>query len=107
MIWAVVEILGHRTRAGLISDASMGGATLLRIEHPDTADCTGAEPLVEYYAPAALFAIRPCSKEEASRVAGLYWMALAPRELDAAFDDYTFLPDDLDDEDQQPPEEPF
>jgi hypothetical protein len=70
---AVVELMGHRTRAGAISDAQMGGATLLRIEHPSRADHTGAGQLTEYYAPSAIFSIRPCSAEEAAVVAGWAW----------------------------------
>jgi hypothetical protein len=87
-MFAVVEIMGRRTRAGMISDAQLGGATLLRIEHPTRADATGAEPLTEYYAPQAIFAIRPCTEQEAAEVAGWAWAA--PRTipaLDPAFDD--------------------
>lgn len=82
-MYAVVELMGHRTRAGMVSDAQMGGATLLRIEHPTARDHTGEEPLTEYYAPSAIFSIRPCSQEEADRAAQ-YWRptvevpALAP-----------------------------
>ena len=72
-LFAVVELMGHRTRAGAISDAQMGGATLLRIEHPSRADHTGAEPLAEFYAPAAIFSIRPCSEDEAVKVAAWSW----------------------------------
>lgn len=95
MMWAVVEIMGRRTRAGAISDAQLGGATLLRIEHPTRSDATGTEPLTEYYAPQAIFAIRPCTQEEATTVAGWAWAAprLMP-ELDPAFDDV------LDDDDE-------
>lgn len=70
-MWAIVELMGHRTRAGLCSDAQLGGATLLRIEHPTVVGADG-EPLVEYYAPAALYAIRPCSEDEA-RTAARWW----------------------------------
>jgi hypothetical protein len=49
-VYAVVEIMGRRTRAGMVSDATLGGATLLRIEHPTRADYSGEEPLTEYYA---------------------------------------------------------
>ncbi|HEX3539619.1 MAG TPA: hypothetical protein VHT75_04170 [Acidimicrobiales bacterium] len=74
-LWAVVEIMGRRTRAGLLSDAQLGGATLLRIEHPTRTDHTGTEPLTEYYGSDSIFAIRPCSREEAERVAGYAWPA--------------------------------
>lgn len=72
-MWGVVEIMGHRTRAGALSDATIGGATMLRIEHPTRADHSGDEPLTEYYAPSAIFAIRPCSQQEAADVASWAW----------------------------------
>lgn len=83
-MFAVVEIMGRRTRAGMISDATIGGATMLRIEHPTRADHTGEEPLTEYYAPTAIFAIRPCSPEEATTVAGWAWAAPLDRPALAA-----------------------
>lgn len=97
-LWAVVEIMGHRTRAGLISDTQIGGATLLRIEHPTRTDHTGQEPLCEYYAATALFAIRPCSREEAEKTAAWCWTAIGEqRALGAGFND--LIDDDQDDED--------
>lgn len=101
-MWAIVEIMGRRTRAGLISDTQIGGATLLRIEHPTRADHTGEEPLAEYYAPQAIFAIRPCSREDAERVAGWAWTApVDPPALSPAFADVVDDYDDLDDHDDE------
>lgn len=95
-LYAVVEIMGRRTRAGVISDATIGGAQLLRIEHPTAAAHGGEEPLTEYYAPQAIFAIRPCSREEAEQVAGWAWRAgQGPAALAPAFSD---LVDDYDDD---------
>jgi hypothetical protein len=99
-MWAIVEIMGHRVRAGLCSDASIGGGTFLRIEHPTLTDETGDEPLTEYYAPTSLFAIRPCSQEAATRAAATCWPgprplgALAPVLEERVYDE----DDDLDDE---------
>ena len=67
---AIVEIMGRRQRAGRISDATLGGATMLRVEHPTRVDEEG-QPVAEYYAPAALFAIRPCT--EAQAIAANRW----------------------------------
>jgi hypothetical protein len=87
-MWAVVEIMGHRTRAGRVSDATLGGATLLRVEHPTRLAEGPDEPLAEYYAPQAIFAIRPCSLDEAMRVADMYWgQPLARPALAAALED--------------------
>ena len=106
-MFAVVEIMGHRTRAGAISDATIGGATLLRIEHPALADESGEEPLTEYYAPQAIFSIRPCSADEAELVAKWAWApgrqaALASPELAELVEAVA-----VDDEDHYDTEEPF
>lgn len=89
MTWAVVEVMGRRTRAGRVSDAQMGGATLLAIEHPTQKDHTGEAPLTELYAPSAIFAIRLCSQDEATAVAGWAWPGKMPAAaaLDPAFED--------------------
>lgn len=100
-MYAIVEVMGHRVRAGLISDATLGGAAMLRVEHPSMADHSGDEPLTEYYAPAAIFAIRPCSQEEATRAAETYWQAPRPA-LAAVFNN---LIEDDDDDDEEPDEE--
>jgi len=87
-LFAIVEVMGRRTRAGRISDASLGGATLLRIEHPSRLDHTGEGPFVEYYSPQALFAIRPCSRDDAEKVATWAWPApQTTQALSPAFDD--------------------
>jgi hypothetical protein len=98
-MWGVVEIMGHRTRAGALSDATIGGATMLRIEHPTRPDHTGNEPLCEYYAPSAIFAIRPCSQEDATAVAGRVWPEPVYRPaLSPALDDLVdFDPDEVED----------
>lgn len=76
-IYGVVEIMGHRTRAGVLADAQMGGATFLRIEHP-------TEPeMVELYGAQAIFAIRQCTRDEAVRVAAWAWKTEAERTLRA------------------------
>lgn len=99
--WAIVEIMGHRTRAGAISDATIGGATFLMIEHPSAVDHTGEEPLTEYYAPSAIFAIRPCSHEQAIEAAK-YWRPIqsGPPALGPGLDELVDIEivDDFDDE---------
>lgn len=98
-MFAVVEIMGHRQRAGLISDAEFAGGKMLRIEHPSRADATGEEPLTEYYAPTSLFAIRPCTRDEAVAANRWTWdrdITRVTPELPAA----TVGADILDDDDE-------
>jgi hypothetical protein len=99
-MWAIVEIMGHRVRAGLIGDASLGGATMLRVQHP-TAVLEG-EPLAEYYSPSAIFAIRPCTEAEAVRVAEYRWSTgPAPAELPATLEEFVDYDDDDDQDDER------
>lgn len=72
-IWAIVEIMGHKVRAGSISDAAIGGGVMLRIEHPTIADHDDAGPLTELYAQGAQFSIRPCSRAVATEWAENRW----------------------------------
>ncbi len=63
--WAIVELMGHRQRAGEVSEVEMCGCKLLRIDTP-VAD---ADPVTEFYGGAAIFSIRPCSEAVARMVA--------------------------------------
>lgn len=98
-LWGVVEIMGHRTRAGRLSDAQLGGTTLLQIEHPSRTDHTGERPLTELYGQAAIFGIRLCSAEEAAKVAAWAWPGATPDRaaLSPGFEE--MVDDDEDDDD--------
>jgi hypothetical protein len=58
--WATLELMGHRTRHGLVREVDYGGGTMLRIE----VITTGA-PAIELYPYHAIFGVRPCSEDEA------------------------------------------
>lgn len=57
--WAMVELMGHRQRAGYVKDVEMFGGKLLRIDIPVEADKT----VTEFYGCTAIYALRPCSEE--------------------------------------------
>lgn len=57
--WAVVELMGHRQRAGQVKDVEMFGGKLLRIDIPVTADAM----VTEFYGCSAIYALRPCTEE--------------------------------------------
>lgn len=57
--WAMVELMGHRQRAGFVKDVEMFGGKLLRIDIPVEADKT----VTEFYGCSAVYALRPCSEE--------------------------------------------
>lgn len=60
--WAKVEIMGHRTRCGVVREVEEFGAKLCEIS-VYAGDAT--EPVVERYSGAALFSITPCSEVDA------------------------------------------
>lgn len=62
--WAVIEIMGHRLRAGLIQEVEVFGTKQLRIDIPvDDASVT------EFYGGAAIFSIRLATEEVARATA--------------------------------------
>lgn len=77
--WAIVEIVGHRVRAGRVSEASVCGQTMLRIDCPCGPD-DAAGYVTEYYAGSAIFALRPTDEQTARRLgASMAPPAASPR----------------------------
>jgi hypothetical protein len=59
--WAVVELLGHRQRAGYVTEVTRFGAALLHIDLP--AKLWHGDPLAwEEYAPSALYGLHPTTE---------------------------------------------
>lgn len=95
--WALVELMGHRRRAGQVAEVEMCGSKLLRIDTP----VGEGEAVTEFYGGGAIFSIRPCTEEVARAaadsigdprpVAPLSYRLAAPEPED----EYTF--DDEDD----------
>jgi len=57
--WAVLELMGHRIRAGEVSEVEMAGGKMLRID----IHCDDGVVLTEYYSTSAIYALRPCSEK--------------------------------------------
>jgi hypothetical protein len=57
--WAIVELMGHRQRAGYVKDVEMFGGKLLRVDIPVTAEAN----VTEFYGCSAVYALRPCTEE--------------------------------------------
>lgn len=55
--WAVLELMGHRQRAGYVKDVEMFGGKLLRIDIPV------GEGVTEFYGCSSIYALRPCTEE--------------------------------------------
>ncbi len=57
---AIVECMGHQRTAGMVSAATIAGATMLRVDVPATPEDAAH---TEYIHPNALYALTPCSEE--------------------------------------------
>jgi hypothetical protein len=64
--WCVLELMGHRKLGGLVSEATIGGGSFIRIDVPGAPGRPGA---TQFYAPAAVYGITPTTEEIARRLA--------------------------------------
>lgn len=65
--WALVELMGHRKRAGLCEDVVMCGTRLLRVDVPDEKD--PAKFTTEFYGGSAIYGLHPCDEAIGRRLA--------------------------------------
>ena len=73
--WAIVELLGHRRRAGKVRECTIAGTAMLAIAIPRE----GEAPITQYYSGAAVYGITPCTEEMATAVAySLHWTTPVP-----------------------------
>jgi len=64
--WAIVEIMGHQALAGRVSEVSVGGGPMVRIDVPET---KGQSAFTRFYGGSAIFSITPVSEEVAKYAA--------------------------------------
>lgn len=57
--WAILELMGHRQRAGLVEEVEIAGGKMLRI------DIHGQDDVVvtEFYGCSAVYSLRPVTEE--------------------------------------------
>lgn len=64
--WCVLELMGHRRLAGLVSEQEIAGQAFLRLDiHRE------AEVITQYYSPSAVYCITPTTEEVARKTAAL------------------------------------
>lgn len=72
--WAVVELFGHQRIAGLVTEATIGGCSFVRVDVPEQpaiepTQWHGARPAIpaytRYFGQGAIYALNPCSEEGA------------------------------------------
>ncbi len=69
--WAIVEVLGHRTRPGFVREVEIAGGKMLRVDIP-----TPDGDVTEFYSSASIYSLRPCSEEIARDAASERYGAL-------------------------------
>lgn len=62
--WAIIEFMGHNRYAGLVTEETRFGITMLRLDIPD-----GERMITQYYHPNSLYRLTPVSEEIARGVA--------------------------------------
>lgn len=55
--WAVLELMGHRKLAGKVTEATIGGAGMIRLDIPDGP--------TQFYSPASVYCLTPVAEETA------------------------------------------
>ena len=68
--WCVLELLGHRRLVGYVQEATLAGASFLRIDV-----LTKDGQTTQYYSASAVYALTPCTEESARRAASLSTVA--------------------------------
>lgn len=64
--WAIVELMGHRRLAGMVSEVEVAGTGFIRVEV-----LQGERFVTQLYAPGAVYAITPTTEETARQSAAI------------------------------------
>lgn len=62
--WSILELMGHRRLAGMLSEMQLGGASFLRIDIPQN-----DKYVTQFYSPQAVYCITPTDERTARMVA--------------------------------------
>ncbi len=65
--WCILELMGHRRLAGLVTEVAIGGASFLRLDVPMLED--EEKMVTQFYSPAAVYCITPTIEKIARDVA--------------------------------------
>lgn len=70
--WAIVEVMGHQTYAGRVTEEVIAGQAFVRVDVPATQDDQGKEHTAAYtkfVGPSSIYALTPVSEELARAAA--------------------------------------
>lgn len=65
-MWALVELFGHNRICGKVTEAELGGGSLIRVDVPAVKD---KQPITKYYNVKAIYGITPVDEATALRMA--------------------------------------
>ena len=60
--WAVIELFGHQQLAGLVTEASIGGCSFVRVDVPEI---NGRPAFTKFYGNGAIYSMTPVGEAEA------------------------------------------
>ena len=83
--WCVVELMGHVTLAGYVSEQQIAGDKLIRIDIPDTESNPAFTKLV---GTASIYGITPCDEETVRTLCQRPQRPFSSYELSSAFEKY-------------------
>lgn len=67
--WCVLELMGHRRLAGRVTEDTIAGAGVLRLDVPGE---DGEPDVTQFYAPSALYCLTPVTEAVARAMAQRY-----------------------------------
>lgn len=67
--WAIVEIMGHTTFAGFVTEQTIGGQAFVRVDVPEV---EGRPAFTKLFGTGAIYCITPCGEETARAAAGAF-----------------------------------
>lgn len=62
--WCIVELFGHTTLAGLVSEQTIGGTSFVRLDVPEA---NGQPAFTKLIGASAIYSITPCAEDVARR----------------------------------------
>ena len=80
--WCILEIMGHQTYAGMVTEQTLGGSSFVRIDVPE---CQGIPAFSKLFGAGSIYCITPVTEEIARmRAASLRQAPLSVYDLPAA-----------------------
>ena len=67
--YAVVELMGHKIIAGMVTEEEIAGAAFLRVDVPEV---DGNKPFTKFFSPGAIYSVTPVDQDTCFRAVASY-----------------------------------